>query len=373
MEIDKAVKSSRIITVVVIGVVLIAIGAFVGLTARWMPVEASAEAASVDSLFNFMLAIATIVFLIVEGGIIYSIIRFRRKAGDDTDGPPDHGNTALEITWTAIPAVIVFVLTIYSYKVFSDIQSPQPNETVIDVAGQQFQWRFTYPYEPYPDLTAEQNAAAQASMTSDELHVPVGHPVRVDITALDVMHGFYIPEFRIKQDAIPGHQTSTRFTPTLVGEYAVECSELCGTGHADMSRRNKVFVQSQADYDAFVADLRSKARLAATDPRRPDRGKQLMVQKYPCGSCHTLTDAGLTGTIGPNLNGVATRAANNQDNRLTGSGVTDAAGYMRKSIIDPSAYIVPGFQDLMPKTFGDPTVMPEDDREAIVNYLLTQK
>src|SRR5438094_561517 len=116
MEIDKAVKSNRIVTVIIIGVVVVAIGVIVGLTARWMPTQASAEAKSVDSLFNFMLAIATVVFLIVEGGIIYSIIRFRHRAGDDSDGPPDHGNTALEVTWTAIPAVIVFVLTIYSYK-----------------------------------------------------------------------------------------------------------------------------------------------------------------------------------------------------------------------------------------------------------------
>jgi cytochrome c oxidase subunit II len=367
------VNSSRIVTVVVIGVVLIVIGVAVGLSARWMPVQASAEAVSVDTLFNFMLAIATVVFLIVEGGIVYSIIRFRRRPGDESDGPADHGNTALEITWTAIPAVIVFVLTIYSYKVFADLQAPQPNETVIGVTGQQFQWTFHYPFEEFPDLTAEQNAAAKASMISNELHVPTDRPVRADVTSLDVMHGFYIPEFRIKQDAIPGHSTTIRFTPTALGEYWVECSELCGAGHAQMSQINRVFVQSPEAYDAFVADLRSKARLAATDPRRPERGKQLMVQKYPCGSCHTLADAGIHGIVGPPLDGIATKAANDVDGRLTKDGVKDAAEYIRLSIGNPSAYIVPGFQDLMPKTFGDPNVMPEDDREAIVNYLLTQK
>jgi cytochrome c oxidase subunit 2 len=367
------VKSNRTITVIVIGAVLIAIGVVVGLNARWLPVQASAESASVDSLFNFMLAIATVVFLIVEGGIIYSIVRFRRRAGDDADGPPDHGNTALEVTWTAIPAVIVFVLTIYSYKVFVDIQSPQDNETVIGVTGQQFQWTFTYPYESFADLTPQQNEMAKANMISNELHVPKGRPVRVEIQSRDVMHGFYIPEFRIKQDAIPGHITTTRFTPSAVGEYAVVCSELCGEGHAKMSTINKVFVEEPDKYDAWVTDLRTKARQAATDPRRPERGKQLMVQKYPCGSCHTLTDDGLTGTVGPSLNGIATRAANNVDNRLTNSGVKTAEEYIRTSIINPGAYLVPGYQNLMPKNFGDPAIMPEDDREAIVNYLLTQK
>jgi cytochrome c oxidase subunit II len=371
MEIGKAVKSNRIVTVIIIGVVLIAIGVFVGLTAQWMPIQASAESKSVDTLFNVMLAIATVVFLIVEGGIIYSIVRFRRRAGDDTDGPADHGNTALEITWTAIPAVIVFILTIYSYKVFSDIQAQQPDETVIGVHGQQFQWNFSYSYEKFTDLTDEQNQVAEANMNSNELHVPVGRPVRVEITSTDVMHGFYIPEFRIKQDAIPGHVTSTRFTPTLIGKYQVMCSELCGDGHAKMSTLSWVFVEDPADYDKFVAGLRNNAKLAATNPRRVERGKQLMVGKYPCGSCHTLTDAGLTGTIGPNLDGVGTRAFNNQDNRLAASAVPNAAEYLRLSITSPSAYLVPGYADLMPKNFGDPSVMPEDDREAIINYLLS--
>ncbi len=372
MEIGKAVKRNRIITVVVIGILLLAVGTYVGLSAQWLPVQASAEAVSVDSLFNFMLAIATIVFLIVEGGIIYSIIRFRRRAGDESDGPPDHGNTALEVTWTAIPAVIVFVLTIYSYKVFSDIQAPQPNEIVIGVTGQQFQWSFSYPYEPFPDLTAEQNEAARASMVSQELHVPLNRPVRVDVTATDVMHGFYIPEFRIKQDAIPGRVTTTRFTPTLIGQYAVMCSELCGVDHAGMSGRNHVFVQELADYETFIANLRNNARLAATDPRRPERGKQLFV-RYPCAGCHIITAAGTTGVTGPSLDNIAVKAANNEANRLTASGVNDAAEYLRLSILNPSAYLVPGQQDLMPKNFSDPNILPEDDREAIINYLLSDE
>jgi cytochrome c2 len=136
---------------------------------------------------------------------------------------------------------------------------------------------------------------------------------------------------------------------------------------------NPLFVEDQAQYDKFVADMRAKAKDAATNPRLPARGKQLMQQKYPCGSCHVLDDAGLKGVVGPSLNGVATRAANNVDNRLTASGVANAEEYIRLSIVNPGAYLVPGYQNLMPKNFGDPTVMPEDDREAIVNYLLTQK
>src|SRR5262249_23746577 len=271
---------------------------------------------------------------------------------------------------------IVFVLSVMSYRVFADMQTPRDNETVINVTGQQFVWTFSYPYDKFPDLTAEQNNIASANMVSNVLHLPVGLPIRVEINSRDVMHSFYIPEFRIKQDAIPGHATTARFTPTVEGTYAVVCSELCGQGHANM--HNLVIVESTQKYNQFVADLRNEAKAAALDPRRPDRGKQLMQQKYPCGGCHVLTDAKLTGNVGPNLDGVATRAANNKDNRLTGSGITpgdtDAvAKYLRTSILNPSTYLVPGFSDLMPKNFADPNVMPEDDREAIINYLITQK
>jgi cytochrome c2 len=132
-------------------------------------------------------------------------------------------------------------------------------------------------------------------------------------------------------------------------------------------------VEDPADYDKFVADLRAKARDAATNPRSPERGKSLMSQKYPCGSCHILSDAGLKGTVGPSLDGIATKAGENVDNRLSGSGVTTAEEYLRLSIMNPSAFLVPTFQNLMPKIWSNPNEMPDDDREAIVGYLLTQK
>jgi len=324
-----------------------------------------------------MLAIGTIIFLIIEGGILYSVIFFRRRRGDDSDGPPNHGNAALEITWTAIPAVIVFTLSIMSYQVFADMQTPRPNETVINVTGQQFTWSFSYPYEKYPDLTDDQNNVAAANMVSNELHLPADRAVRVDIQSKDVLHSFYIPEFRIKQDAVPGHVTTARFTPSLKGQYAVVCTELCGQGHATM--HNLVIVQDAAEYDAWVGKLRANARDAALNPRRADRGKQLIASgKYPCGSCHLITDAGTSGNVGPHLDGVDTRADTDQDGRLTNRGINPSAPdrvaqYLRAAIINPSGYVIPGYANIMPKNFGDPTVMPDDDREAIVNYLMTLK
>ncbi len=156
-------KPNRIVTFLIVGVVFVAIGVLVGLTARVFPTQASAEATNVDSLFNFMLAIAVVVFLIVEGGIIYSIIRFRKKPGDESDGAPVHGNTTLEIVWTTIPAIVVIVLAFYSYQVFAQTQSPHEDQLVIGVIGQQFQWKFTYPLPPDPDPTAPSTRGDRAT------------------------------------------------------------------------------------------------------------------------------------------------------------------------------------------------------------------
>jgi cytochrome c oxidase subunit 2 len=186
------------------------------------------------------------------------------------------------------------------------------------------------------------------------------------------MHGFYVPEFRIKQDAIPGKVTTVRFRPTLIGNFQVVCSELCGTGHSTMT--SPLRIVSKADFDKFLQEKRDAARAAALNPRRPERGKQLFVSKYACAGCHVLADAGSTGTTGPNLDGIATRAGANELNRLTASSAKDAEEYLRLSIVNPNLFVVPNYpSNIMPRTWNDPNQMPDDDREAILLYLLQQK
>lgn len=372
-------KLNRFAGFLIAGAVFVVIGIIVGLTARVFPVQASAEAIAVDSLFNFMLAIAVVVFLIVEGGIIYSIVRFRRKKGDETDGAPIHGNLALEITWTAIPAVIVFILSIYSYQVYVTLRNPDPrdNELTVGVVGAQFQWSFRYdmPPDSDPQVTEELRQKISQYMVDSTLVVPKDRPIRAKIESRDVIHSFFIPEFRIKQDATPGRVTEAYFTPTLVGEWWVVCAELCGTGHAAMSQINKVRVVEQAEYDLFIEEMYLRAKGIATDPRAAEAGRTLLANgKYPCGACHVLTDLGWNGNIGPSLNGIATRAAGHAEAGEGLIGGTDAAAYLRGSIINPNLYVVSGYQaGLMPQNYGNPNVMSEDDLEAIINYLLTQE
>jgi len=245
-----------------------------------LPIAASSDAGDVDELFNFMMTIATGLFLLVEGVLVYSVIKFRRKKGDTTDGPPVEGNVPLEIVWTAIPTVIVFVLSIYSFEIYNRMGgldpmassdpgpnlahvghhselvaldpsqqnialglgvSPESNQDVapleVKVNGIQYAWVFTYP---------------ETGVISGEIHVPVNRPVALNMTAGDVIHAFWLPEFRIKQDVIPGRETKLVFTANQLGQYPVICAELCGAYHGGM--KTQLYVQTQEDYDQWIQD-----------------------------------------------------------------------------------------------------------------------
>lgn len=348
-------KNARTVGILLfVGLLMLAAGLLVGSSNFLMPAEASAQAKATDALFNVMLVVATIIFLIIEGGLLYSILRFRKPKGDETDGPPTHGNTALEITWTIIPAIIVLVLSIYSYQVFADQQSVPENELTIQVKGQQFVWTFTYPQtDPHINMRS-----------TSELHVPVNVPIHMLITSSDVMHGFWVPEFRVKQDAIPGRVTEVRFTPTQIGQYQVVCYELCGNGHGTM--RQPVYVESQDDYDAYVKSL---VIVPPSKPKSGDHnaawGKYLIVSnKYGCAGCHTLADAGINGTTGPAWTNIADIAGS----QVPGQ---DARTRLTHAILYPNEYIYPGYPaNVMPQDFGQR--MDDVDLNSIVDYLLQQ-
>lgn len=278
---------SNILTLIA-GILLAAISLWYGQNHGLMPAQASDQAVQVDGLFNMMMTIATGLFIIVQGCLIFVAVKFRRRAGDNSDGSPMNGNIPLEIFWTAIPAAIVLLISIYSFEVYSqmggldpmasmghktptqataqhpghspemDMQgmvamdsgknqlalglgaSPEnenkPPAVLVKVLGLQYAWTFTYP---------------ETGIVSGELHLPVGEDAQLDMTAQDVLHAFWLPEFRIKQDVIPGRQTELRFTPTLLGEYPVICAELCGAYHGIMA--TKLYVETPEQYQAWIA------------------------------------------------------------------------------------------------------------------------
>lgn len=271
---------TSIITLIA-GVALTLISLWYGQNHGLLPIAASSDAGDVDELFNFMMTIATGLFLLVEGVLVYSLIKFRRQKGDTTDGPPVEGNVPLEIVWTAIPTVIVFILSIYSFEIYNRMGGLDPmvsgdpgpmmgmshhhhselvaldpsqqnialglgvspdsrqgiNPLEIKVNGIQYAWVFTYP---------------DSGVISGEIHVPIDRPVSLTMTGGDVIHAFWLPEFRIKQDVIPGRETKLVFTPNKLGQYPVICAELCGAYHGGM--KTQLYVQTQEEYEQWIQE-----------------------------------------------------------------------------------------------------------------------
>jgi cytochrome c oxidase subunit II len=227
-----------------IGVVASVIGVAICLLIDWFPVDASGAAGQIDTVYDVLLICSVPVFVLVMTIAIYSVVRFRAKPGDMRDGPPIHGNTRLEVVWVAVPFIMVTALAVYAWIVLDDIEAKQPDEMVVRVTGQQFTWSFGYPDK----------------VTSSTLVLPEGRPIDFRIQSNDVIHSFWVPEFRLKSDAVPGLTTKIRLTPDRVGRYQVVCAELCGIGHAAM--RQNVRVVPQEEFDSWLDDQQQAAQEA---------------------------------------------------------------------------------------------------------------
>lgn len=225
-----------------IGVVASLVGVAVALAIDWFPAESSTAADRIDTLWDIVLMCAVPIFVLVMTVAIYSVVRFRARPGHTGDGPPIHGNTKLEIIWVTIPFVIVTSLAIYSWIVLDDIEASEQDQVVVEVTGRQFAWSFAYPEE----------GVKQA----DELVLPVDRQTEFKIRSADVIHSFWVPEFRMKKDAVPGLTTTTRVTPTRTGSWQIVCAELCGIGHATM--RQRVRVVRPEEYERWVAERRQE-------------------------------------------------------------------------------------------------------------------
>ncbi len=334
-----------------IGAVASALGIALALLIDWFPVPASEQAGPIDTLWDVLLIASVPVFVLVETIVLYCAIRFRMRPGEELkDGPPIHGNTKLEIIWTAIPAILLVALCTYSYVVLTDIEKAEANSMEVRVVGEQFTWNFYYtdPTRPGEEIR------------SNQLYVPIDRPINFTIQSKDVIHDFWVPEFRMKVDAVPGIDTHLRVTPNRIGEYPVVCAELCGLGHSAM--RQSAHVMTQEDFDARLQELQQQAAggggggeeeggggAAAAD------GETLFAEAQPttCKSCHTLAAAGATGTTGPNLDEVVPDMSEEE---------------VRQSILDPDAEVTEGFAPgLMPR-YGDS--LSEEQVDALVQYLM---
>ncbi len=267
-------------------IILVSIGVLLTLASLWygqnhhlLPEAAADSAPLFDSLFNSTITIATGIFLVVEGVLLYCAFRYRKRRGDRGDGDPEHGNVLLEIVWTAVPAVIILWLGLASLDVYQAVyggadvgghvhtamamESSQDSEAgdpgytpvvlsekegsrpdlVVQVQGMQYAWMFTYP---------------ESGLVAGELHLPLNKRVRLNMTAMDVNHAFWVPQFRLKQDLIPGRETHLEFVPTRLGTYPIICAELCGPYHGVMA--GQLIVETPEEFDRWQQEQILAAR-----------------------------------------------------------------------------------------------------------------
>lgn len=313
----------RHFVIVAILVLAITFLAYFGLiAANLMPVQASAESLSVDWLWNLELMMISFLFALIVVPLFYSLVVFRRRKGEMGEGEHFEGNTTLEVTWTIIPLFIVLTFAYLGAYSLGETRRLNPGAMQVNVTAQQFAFSFEY-----PDL----------GFVSDELYLPVDKQVVLKMTSRDVIHSFWVPEFRIKQDIVPGRVTEYRITPTLLtGEqpFKARCAELCGASHAYML--SNVRVVTQEDFDTWAAARREEAAAAAQTPE--GRGEALAVANG-CLGCHTIDGGAGTGPTWLNLYG-------RQEQLADGTSVIVDDAYIHESILDPQAKIVAGYESV---------------------------
>jgi cytochrome c oxidase subunit II len=327
-----AVRRGSIVRITIYGVLAGILASLVAVLVPWLPTSASEEMDRIEFTFWFTTIICIAVFAVVAAAIIYSVLKFRVQPEDDSDGPPIHGHTGLEIVWTAIPAVLVTAISIVSAVVLAKNDDAGPNPIRIAVTAQQFAWKFQYP--------------GDSKLTSGQLVLPVNQPVKLTLRSLDVIHSFWVPEFGQKSDAVPGIETTLVITPNRKGEFSIVCTELCGLGHPLM--RAAVRVVDQSAYERFLAGPASSGG--------DETSGESIFTTAGCGGCHAFEPAGTDAQVGPSLN-------------TTGPGGQPLEEFVRESIIDPNAEIASGYQpSVMPETYE--SSLTDEQLDALVQYLV---
>ncbi len=325
-------------------VAVVAVIAIVALLAVPKFPKASTQALVVDNLMDLHYGVIGFLFALVMVFMLYSLFVFRRKPGDEGDGDHFEGNTKLEITWTVIPLITVLIFGVIGAVTLAEVTAAQDDEMTVNVTAFSFGWQFDY-----PDLGVQRSTV---------LNLPVNQPVLFKLRSLDrdVIHDFYVAEFRVKQDLVPGVPTQLRVTPNVEGTYQVRCNELCGTGHTNMLA--VVNVMSQTAFDAWIEEQK-----AAFSPERlAELGAELHVSQG-CIACHNVS--GDPGGVGPTWKGLFGTVQQFTDGT---SALADEA-YLRNSIVNPLSEIVVGYPPVMPQNYGE--VLSDQQLDAIIEYIKT--
>lgn len=302
----------------------------------WMPPGHSTIAGDVDSLFYFILYVSIAMFILVVGLTTYFTLRYRRRGEPGKTSGVDH-NVKLEILWTVIPTLLVLVVFVWGFRTYLQM-NVVPHEAIeIKVTGQKWFWSFDYP---------------EGANSVNELVVPQGRPVKLLMSSKDVIHSFYVPNFRVKMDVLPNRYSITWFEATQQGEFNLFCTEFCGKGHSEMVGKVTVL-----PYDEYIAWVEESA-MSGEGMTLEEFGAKLFKQKA-CVTCHSVDGSPNTGPTWLNLYGKT-------ENLADGSSVTVDENYIRESILHPMTKITAGYQAVMPTYQG---ILKDRQIDALIAYM----
>ena len=321
---------------------IVAVPLYYGLKAIYvLPFAASSQAEPIDRLFDAHFKMIAGLFSLIVTLMLYALVVYRRRPGDEGEGDYFHGHTGLEIAWTILPFIFVVGFGVWGSNMLIDITSAQENEMIVEVTGRQWSWSFGYP--------------EAGDFSTQEMVVPVGQPLLLQMHSEDVLHSFWVPEFRIKQDLVPHSLTEMRITPTEIGEYKVRCAEICGFDHAIMVA--SVIVTDTVSFEEWLissSDLPDATDAIAWGEKH--------YQDYGCAACHSTDGSKM---LGPTWQGLYNRQETLED----GTAITADEDYIRTAIEDPALEIVSGFTNSMPADFKEKFDADANGRDVVADLI----
>ena len=297
------------------------------------PPQASTLAPQIDLLYLYLISVTIFFVCVIFSVALFFTVKYKRRHPDQI-GVPLHGSLVLELTWTIIPLLIAMSMFLWGSVLFFKSFRPPQNAEEIYVVGKQWMWKIQHP---------------EGRREINELHVPLGHPIRLKMTSEDVIHSFFVPAFRVKMDVVPGRYTSAWFEATQTGSFHLFCAEYCGTKHSGMI--GKVVVLQEEDYQEWLASGREPSVPVSIS------GEELF-KKNRCDTCHHDN----SGALGPNLAGIYGKEVQLADGRK----VTAGDDYIRESILKPGSRIVAGYAPVMPTYQGQ---LSEEQIFQIIAYI----
>ncbi|WP_072715365.1 cytochrome c oxidase subunit II [Rhodothermus profundi] len=305
----------------------------------WLPEAASSVAPEVDSLFQFWALVSTVIFIGVVGAMTFFVVRYRRRRRDEVPEPVKE-KKVVELAWIVVPTILVLIVFTWGFRVFIKMYTAPPDAYEIVVYGYQWYWEFEYP---------------NGVKTTNELHVPAGQPVKLRMTSVDVIHSFYVPAFRVKQDVLPDRYSSLWFEATKPGEYTVFCAEYCGTQHSGMLA--KVIVHPREEFEQWL-----ESAGIPEDMPLAELGARLYREKA-CFSCHSIDGSRL---VGPTFKGLFGSTRTFED----GSTAVADENYLREAILQPGARVVQGYPNVMPASYAS---LSEREVAALIEFIKQQQ